>query len=228
MVCRGGRADRTGRYGNTHNDHNFRDMDYRGYSQEEEEAGGGYDGRPEGDPFSLEEQAQGVLDFSPGYIPDRPGFHQRGGGRGRGDMGREGKGLLWPSCPQTLPDLALPLPLLQRDEDAGPRREFEQLRTGLQERGRGKGGRGFLDGSGHLGGRDSSWGHGAAHCEQMDYAMGNQREEERFPRGTAKKRVRHRDSGLTDCAGVDLLLSVKLTPTVNLESSINLNMHIFI
>uniref|UniRef100_A0A8D3A0Y2 RNA-binding protein 10-like n=1 Tax=Scophthalmus maximus TaxID=52904 RepID=A0A8D3A0Y2_SCOMX len=40
---RSGRGDRTGRYGNTHNDHNFRDMDYRGYGQEDEEAGEGYD-----------------------------------------------------------------------------------------------------------------------------------------------------------------------------------------
>uniref|UniRef100_A0A674NBZ5 RNA binding motif protein 10 n=1 Tax=Takifugu rubripes TaxID=31033 RepID=A0A674NBZ5_TAKRU len=34
---RSGRGDRIGRYGNTSNDHNFRDMDYRGYDQEDEE-----------------------------------------------------------------------------------------------------------------------------------------------------------------------------------------------
>uniref|UniRef100_A0A087XII8 RNA binding motif protein 10 n=1 Tax=Poecilia formosa TaxID=48698 RepID=A0A087XII8_POEFO len=34
---RGGRGDRIGRYGSSHNDHNFRDMDYRAYGQEDEE-----------------------------------------------------------------------------------------------------------------------------------------------------------------------------------------------
>uniref|UniRef100_A0A3Q0S7K4 RNA binding motif protein 10 n=1 Tax=Amphilophus citrinellus TaxID=61819 RepID=A0A3Q0S7K4_AMPCI len=33
----GGRGDRIGRYGTTHNDHNFRDMDYRGYGQEDDQ-----------------------------------------------------------------------------------------------------------------------------------------------------------------------------------------------
>ncbi|AWP09763.1 putative RNA-binding protein 10-like isoform 2 [Scophthalmus maximus] len=80
---RSGRGDRTGRYGNTHNDHNFRDMDYRGYGQEDEEAGEGYDGRPEGDrPFGLDEQSLGAPDFSPGHLQHRPGFHKRGEGRG--------------------------------------------------------------------------------------------------------------------------------------------------
>uniref|UniRef100_A0A674N0J5 RNA binding motif protein 10 n=1 Tax=Takifugu rubripes TaxID=31033 RepID=A0A674N0J5_TAKRU len=37
LYCRSGRGDRIGRYGNTSNDHNFRDMDYRGYDQEDEE-----------------------------------------------------------------------------------------------------------------------------------------------------------------------------------------------
>uniref|UniRef100_A0A3P8P772 RNA binding motif protein 10 n=1 Tax=Astatotilapia calliptera TaxID=8154 RepID=A0A3P8P772_ASTCA len=45
VVSRGGRGDRLGRYGGTHNDHNFRDMDYRGYGQEDEEAGTGFDVR---------------------------------------------------------------------------------------------------------------------------------------------------------------------------------------
>uniref|UniRef100_I3K387 RNA binding motif protein 10 n=1 Tax=Oreochromis niloticus TaxID=8128 RepID=I3K387_ORENI len=45
VVSRGGRGDRLGRYGGTHNDHNFRDMDYRGYGQEDEETGTGFDVR---------------------------------------------------------------------------------------------------------------------------------------------------------------------------------------
>uniref|UniRef100_A0A665USB6 RNA binding motif protein 10 n=1 Tax=Echeneis naucrates TaxID=173247 RepID=A0A665USB6_ECHNA len=58
MLCRGGRGDRIGRYGNNHNDHNFRDMDYRGYGQEDEEAGTGYDAITEEDrPFGCDEKS---------------------------------------------------------------------------------------------------------------------------------------------------------------------------
>ncbi|KAM9350756.1 RNA-binding protein 10 [Symphorus nematophorus] len=179
---RGGRGDRTGRYGSTHNDHNFRDMDYRGYGQEDEEAGSGYDVRAEGErPYGRDEQLLGVRDFSPGRPQDRPGFHQRGDGRG--DNGREGKGLLWPSGSQMQPDLAL-------REEEGSRREFEQSRTGLQERGRGKGGRGFPENSGpHSGSREGNWGRGGAHAEQMEYNTARQREEDRFSRGAAKRRA---------------------------------------
>ncbi|XP_068996757.1 RNA-binding protein 10 [Embiotoca jacksoni] len=184
---RGGRGDRIGRYGNTHNDHNFRDMDYRGYGQEDEEAGTGYDVRAEGERlYGLDEQSLGAHDFPPGCLQDRPGFHQRG--NGRGDIGREGKGLLWPPCSQQQPDL--PLPMLQREEEGGSRREFEQLRTGLPERGRGKGGRGFPENSApHAGNREGNWGHGAAHSEQMEFSTGRQREEDRFSRGAGKRRT---------------------------------------
>lgn len=183
---RGGRADRTGRYGNTHNDHNFRDMDYRGYGQEDEEAGTGYDVRPEGEsPYGRDEQSVGVSDFSPGRLQDHPGFHQRGDGQG--DVGREGKVLPWPPCSQPQPELALPMH--QREEE-GSRREFEQLRTGLQERGRGKGGRGFPENSAtHSGGRDGNWGRGGAQSEQMEFNTARQREEDRFSRGAVKRRA---------------------------------------
>ncbi|XP_040905900.1 RNA-binding protein 10 isoform X2 [Toxotes jaculatrix] len=183
---RGGRGDRIGRYGNTHSDHNFRDMDYRGYGQEDEEVGTGYDVRAEGDrPYSRDEQSLGAPDFSSGCLQDRPGFHQRGDGRG--DIVHEGKGLPWPPCSQSQPDLALAM--LQRDEE-GSTREFEQLRTGLQERGRGKGGRGFLENSAsQLGSRDGNWGRGGALSEQMDYNTIRQREEDRFSRGAVKRRA---------------------------------------
>lgn len=186
MVSRGGRGDRIGRYGNTHNDHNFRDMDYRDYGQEDDEAGPGYEVRAEGDrPYVRDQQSLLAPDFSPGRLQDHPGFHQRGDGRG--DIAHEGKGLQWPPCSQSQPDLALPL--LQREEE-GSRREFEQLRTGLQERGRGKGGRGFPDNSApHSGSREGNWGHGGAHSEQMEYNTARPREEDRFLRGTVKRRV---------------------------------------
>uniref|UniRef100_UPI0037E78B50 RNA-binding protein 10 n=1 Tax=Semicossyphus pulcher TaxID=241346 RepID=UPI0037E78B50 len=183
---RGGRGDRTGRYGNTQNDHNFRDMDYRGYGQEDEEAGAGYDIGAEGDrPYVQEEQLLGVHDFSPGRHQERPGFQHRGGGRG--DIRRDGKGLPWSPCSQLPPDQ--PLPLLQREEE-GSRREFEQLQTGPQERGRGKGLRGIPENSvPHLGSRDGNWGHGGTHSEQMEYNTARQREEDRFSRGALKRRA---------------------------------------
>ncbi|TNN82353.1 RNA-binding protein 5 [Liparis tanakae] len=179
---RGGRGDRTGRYGNTHNDHNFRDMDYRGYGQDDEEdAGAGYDVRAEEDRlYGHEEQPLGVRDFSPGCLQDRPGFHQRGEGRG-------GKGLLWPPCAPSLTDLAPPL--LQRPEE-GSRQEFEQLLAGRQERGRGKGGRGFPENiTPHSGGRDGNWGCGGPLSEQLEYNTARQREEDRFSRAAVKRRA---------------------------------------
>lgn len=187
MAIRGGRGDRTGRYGSIHNDHNFRDMDYRAYGQEDEEE--------ETDrSYGHDEQMLGVCD-----LQDRLGFHQRGDGRG--DIGCEGKWLLWPPSTQSQPDLAHPM--LQREEE-GSRQEFEQLRTGQQERGRGRGGRGFPDNSTpHSGSRDGNWGRGGAHSEQMEYNMARQREEERFSRGALKRRVNHNKSVL--CV-IELLL----------------------
>lgn len=178
---RGGRGDRTGRYGNTHNDHNFRDMDYRGYGQEDEETIAGYDVRTEEDsPYIQEEPSLGGRDFSPGCLENHAGFHQR---EGRGDIRRDVKGLQWPPCPQAQPDQALPL--IQREEE-GSRREFEQSRTGLRERGRGKGGRGFPENcASPSGSRDGTWGHG----EQMEYNAIRQREEDRYSRGAVKRRA---------------------------------------
>lgn len=186
VVSRGGRGDRLGRYGGTHNDHNFRDMDYRGYGQEDEETGTGFDVRVEGDrQYGNDEQSLGIHDFSPGCLQEHPGFHQRVDGRG--EVGHEGKGLLW-SPHTSQPDLAHPI--LQREEE-GSRQEFEQLRPGLQERGRGKGGTGFPENSGpHSGSRESSWARGGSHSEQMEFGTGRQREDDRFSRpGAGKRRV---------------------------------------
>ncbi|KAM4610906.1 RNA-binding protein 10 isoform 2-T2 [Polymixia lowei] len=183
---RGGRGDRMGRYGNTPNDHNFRDMDYRGYGQEDEETGTGYDVRAEGDrQYGHEEQPVGVCDFSPSCLQDRPGFHQRG--EVRGEIGREGKVL--PCLPRSQPQSDLVFPRLQREEE-GSRRDFEQFRTGPQERGRGQGGRGYPDNSAsHLGAREGDWGReGGALSEQLEYNAARHREEERLSRGPGKRR----------------------------------------
>ncbi|XP_012672140.1 RNA-binding protein 10 isoform X3 [Clupea harengus] len=71
---RGGRGDRIGRYGNSLGEHDFRDMDYRGYGQDEAEAEPGYKDHSEGD-----DGVSGSEDFSPTRFPDnRPGFQHRG------------------------------------------------------------------------------------------------------------------------------------------------------
>lgn len=186
MVSRGGRGDRIGRYGNTTDDHNFRDMDYRGYSQEDEEAGRGFEVRAEGDrPYGHDEQSLGAHDFSPAHLEGRPGFHHRG--EERGDIGRDGKGILWPPCSRSQPDLARPM--VQREEEAS-RLEFEQLLTGPHERGREKGGRGFPENTVPLSvSREGNWGGGSAHPERTEYTTARQREEDR-----RKRRVSHNKS----------------------------------
>lgn len=175
MISRGGRGDRTGRYGNTNNDHNFRDMDYRGYDQEDEET--------ETDrQYGCDEQSPGVCDFQ-----NHPGFQQRGDGRK--DLGGEVKGIIWP--PSSQPQPGLGLGLLHRGERE-PRREFEQLRTGLQERAPGKDGRGFPETAAPLlGSRDGNWGRGGGHPEQMEYNTARQREEDKFSHEAVKRRVSH-------------------------------------
>ncbi|XP_061909793.1 RNA-binding protein 10 isoform X1 [Entelurus aequoreus] len=61
---RGGRGDRMGRYYNSHYDHHFRDMDYRGYGQDEEDAEAEYHTRiDEGRPYIHNEAS---LDILPG------------------------------------------------------------------------------------------------------------------------------------------------------------------
>ncbi|KAF3696945.1 RNA-binding protein 10 [Channa argus] len=182
---RGGRGDRIGRYGNTHNDHNFRDMDYRGYGQDDEEAGPGYEVRAEGDrPYGHDEQSLSVHDFSPGRVEGRPGLYHRDG---RANIGLEGTAHPWAPCSQSKPDLILAI--LQR-EDEESRQGFEQLHPGPHERGRGKGGRGFPEKSApHAGSREANWGHGGAHSEPSEFITSRQREEDRrkrraFPGGS--------------------------------------------
>lgn len=188
MISRGGRGDRIGRYGNTHNDHNFRDMDYRAYGQEDEEAETGCDARGEEDGlYPSDEPSLNVHGFSLSFNHDRPGFQHRRGGRG--DIGREGKGLLWPPSSQLHPDMSHPI--LQREEE-GSGREFKPLQTGLQEMGRGKSGRGFPENSGpHSGSREGSWHHLGAHSEQMEFGPGRPREDDKFSRGAGQRKVTH-------------------------------------
>ncbi|KAG7519628.1 hypothetical protein JOB18_012295 [Solea senegalensis] len=178
---RGGRGDRMGRYGNTQNDHNFRDMDYRGY---DEEAGAEFDVTAEGGkPCGRDEQSLGAPDFSLGRLQDCLGFHKRGDGSE--DILDEGKGFVWPTCSQPQPDLANPM--LQRDKERS-RREFDQLQTALQVEGRI--GRGFPGtGTPYSGSNEGSWDRGSALSEKMDHNTARQREEDRFPHVAMKRRA---------------------------------------
>ncbi|XP_056446716.1 RNA-binding protein 10 isoform X2 [Gadus chalcogrammus] len=178
-----------GRYGNSSNDHNFRDMDYRGYGQEEEEAGGGYDIRDKGNrQYRREDQPGVVCDFPPGRLQDHPGFAQRG------EVGREAAG----PCPSRAPaPPAEPaFPRLQRDED-GPGHREEPFRTGPQDQargqgqGQGQGARGFHNDSApaHPGHGDSNWGRDVgAPQEEPEYNAAVRQEEDMnrmsFPAGS--------------------------------------------
>lgn len=182
MIIRGGRGDRIGRYGNNSNEHNFLDMDYRGYEQEDEEAGPEDDGL-----YSHHERPPGAHDFPADFPHDGARFHHRG--NARGNMGRDGKGLLWPPFSHSHPDVAHPI----HQRENGPRRESELPHTCFQERGRQKSGRGFLEKSvPHSESRESHWSHVGTHPEQMLFGVGRQREEDRFSRGTGRRRVSHR------------------------------------
>uniref|UniRef100_A0A3P9Q3N6 RNA binding motif protein 10 n=1 Tax=Poecilia reticulata TaxID=8081 RepID=A0A3P9Q3N6_POERE len=98
---RGGRGDRIGRYGSSHNDHNFRDMDYRAYGQEDEE--GVHEVRMEDDGLYMPDEALGAHDFPAGFQGEEDGFRQDfeqiqtgppGRGRQRGGRGfPENRGL---------------------------------------------------------------------------------------------------------------------------------------
>lgn len=140
-----------GRYGNnSSSDHDYRDMDYRGYGQEEAELGTGYDLRAgAGGRSDKADQPAGVREFTtPARFHDqRPGFRQRGGGRGSGGgPGRGGKGFPSPCAPRSLvlPQPEVALPRLQREERMveASRRDFQSFRSNSEGRGRGGGGRG--------------------------------------------------------------------------------------
>ncbi|XP_056157694.1 RNA-binding protein 10 [Lampris incognitus] len=167
-----GRGDRMGRYGSVSNDHNFRDMDYRGYGQEDDDR-----------QYLHDEHQVNVRDASPGQ--ERLGFHQRG--EGRGEVGGKGKGL--PCPPRSQPQTDLAFPRHHREEE-GSRRDFEQFRCGPQGRGRGQVGRGSSENSApHLGGREIDWGReGGIPSEHLDYSPARHREDERFSRGPGKRR----------------------------------------
>lgn len=175
FVCRGGRGDRTGRYGNSNNNHNFRDMDYRGYEQEDED-------RQTDELFACDDQ-----------LSDGSDFHERSIFPLRGDGSRdpedEDKCGLWPPCHQPQPSLtSSSRPFLLKMEKQ-PR--FEQpVRTSLLERPLRKNGVGFTDSTAPvLGNRDSSWGAGGIHSDGMEFHAARQQAEGSFSRDPAKRRV---------------------------------------
>lgn len=171
VVCRGGRGDRTGRYGNSNNNHNFRDMDYRGYDQEEDE-------RETDGFYALDDQPSDVLNLREYSV-----FSLRGDGSQ--DTGDEDKCGPWPPChqPQTAPR-----PFLIRMEKPPT---FEKLvRTGLLERPLRKDARGFTESTVPvLGNRDDNWGATGSHSDGIEFRADGQQNEERFTSDTAKRRV---------------------------------------
>ncbi|XP_051736892.1 RNA-binding protein 10 isoform X1 [Ctenopharyngodon idella] len=73
---RGGRGDRMGRYGKESDDHDYRDMDYRGYGQEN---GLGLNSRlTNARQHERDNSFEGVRDFASGkFSNNRPGFSQK-------------------------------------------------------------------------------------------------------------------------------------------------------
>ncbi|XP_070305160.1 keratin, type I cytoskeletal 9-like [Salvelinus sp. IW2-2015] len=200
-----------GRYGNnSSSDHDYRDMDYRGYGQEEAELETGYDLRAGAGRSDKADQPAGVREFTtPARFHDqRPGFRQRGGGRGSGGgPGRGGKGFPSPCSPRSLvlPQPEVALSRLQREERMGEasRRDFQSFKPNSEGRGRGGGGRGGgrrgrgergypENNASHMGEREGDWGRmeggvggGVTPAGQEEYSTlrGGQGEEERFLRG---------------------------------------------
>ncbi|XP_043080806.1 RNA-binding protein 10 isoform X2 [Puntigrus tetrazona] len=83
---RGGRGDRMGRYRKDSDDHDYRDMDYRGYGQENRPNSSLTNVRPQEPDSSFE----GMRDFASGnFSTNRPGFRQKGNhGSENGPLGK--------------------------------------------------------------------------------------------------------------------------------------------
>ncbi|XP_077439840.1 RNA-binding protein 10 isoform X1 [Vanacampus margaritifer] len=174
---RGGRGDRMGRYGSNYDDHNFRDMDYRGFGEDDESLNAEYDAsKEEGSPYAHNETNLCASEVLPDYLQDRQEFHQRG------DGGHLAEGPLWPPCAQSSTDVF--------DEEIS-KRDFERLRTGSERRGKGKHGRGFAENATrHLGSGEGNWGRRGGSCsEQMEHNFDRHREEGRFSHGAGMRRM---------------------------------------
>ncbi|XP_037100562.1 RNA-binding protein 10 isoform X1 [Syngnathus acus] len=166
---RGGRGDRMGRYGSSHDDYNFQDVDYRGFDDKAQEAE--YDVRNEDGQNVHNETSLCAAELLPGHLQDVQGFHQKG------DCGQEIKGVLWPLCPQSSID---------GFDDKKSKRDFERLRTGSEARGLMKHGKHFAENSTlYLGSGEGNWGRRGGACpDQMEH-----REEGRFSQGAGMRRM---------------------------------------
>lgn len=173
VVSRGGRGDRTGRYGNSNTNHNFRDMDYRGYEQEEEER--------EIDGFYVcDDRLSDVPDFRECSIfPLRGDVSQ--------NPGDEDKCGPWTPSHQPQPSPSSRPFLLGMEK---PPRFEQPVRTSLLERPLRKDGRGFLESTAPvLVNSDGNWGAAGSHSDRMEFHTARQLDEDRFSRDTAKRRV---------------------------------------
>lgn len=199
---RGGRGDRMGRYGNDLDEHDYRDMDYRGYGHEEGEPGGGYEDRGVDErPYRRDDRmgGGGVRDYNSGPFPDgRMGFRQRGV---RGEDGRPGKDFSRGphSHPHPQPPHSRFRPQ-ERDyefdreyfdrEPEGRRRDFRPFR-GMQE---GSVGGAYPDSEEDNPGEmeeEGGWHRmeAGAHSGQDDFAGGRRGEEGKYSRGPDKRQT---------------------------------------
>ncbi|XP_051517908.1 RNA-binding protein 10-like isoform X1 [Myxocyprinus asiaticus] len=112
---RGGRGDRMGRYGNKANDHDYRDMDYRGYGQE--------NGLGLNSSLTNAKKHENMRDFTSGHFAtNRPGFRQNRGNRGS-ESNQARKSLL-----QSPPNPNIHSRFQQEDRDYELESEYEARR----------------------------------------------------------------------------------------------------
>ncbi|KAJ8360813.1 hypothetical protein SKAU_G00173380 [Synaphobranchus kaupii] len=197
---RGGRGDRMGRYGNDLDEHDYRDMDYRGYGHEDGEPGGAYEERGvEERPYRRDDRmgGGGGREFNSGPFPEgRLGFRQRGV---RGEDSRPGKD--FPRGPHSHPHPQAPHSRFRREErdyefereyfdreTEGRRRDYRPFR-GMQEGGVGGA---YPDSEEDNPGEmeeEGGWHRmeAGAHSSQDDFSGGRRAEEGKYSRGPDKR-----------------------------------------
>ncbi|XP_076875023.1 RNA-binding protein 10 [Brachyhypopomus gauderio] len=191
---RGGRADRLGRYGKDIEDHDYRDMDYRGYGQDRV-AQDGCLGQDNG--FSNDRQLGrddglgGMQDFGSGPFPEN-----RSGFRPRGFRGIDGnrRGKAFPHIPP--PVVGMRFPQEERDyrfeaEREVHRRDGQAFRPGAMQ---------SDNRPPHPAEAEEEWDRakGQSGPPQEDFSGGRPAEDQPYPRGGGQRRVfsgQHQSAG---------------------------------
>ncbi|XP_030624042.1 RNA-binding protein 10 [Chanos chanos] len=197
---RGGRGDRMGRYGNDADEHDYRDMDYRGYGQEDPQPGLTGKNIVDERQYGRDHRFQGLREFAPAhYTENSPGFRQRG--PRESDSNRPGKAP--PRLSQSQP-VHTRARLEERDyefepEPEGPRRDYQSFRVGQNS---------YLDN--HTtnqgeGSEDKGWGRVGSRTSssQEDYGSVRRGEEEKYARGPGHRLCHQGFSDQAQCGGRD-------------------------